>query len=371
MLRYIRKLQNALLDTEIVGKSNSVSDIVRKIYKELMEGKKEYNRIPDTASAVAQCLLTFQNSHKPDDLWHLVTPDYKKDNIWIQLKSGDNKDMEKVIHAVDLFFQNSPPPLSLKHGWFGLTYINVVWQNKMVNGMLNAFLGSFLVVFIMMTILFRSSLWGILSMIPLTITIALIYGVIGLVGKDYDMPVAVLSSLTLGLAVDFAIHFLARSRETLLQYGSWEKTLDPMFGEPARAITRNIIVIAIGFLPLLAAPLVPYKTVGFFMASILVVSGIGTLLILPALMRVLEKWLFRVSEPQTMTCNCVMCIVVSLSTVMLIAISIHQYALVHWTVLTWLAVVLIPVMVLICGVMSRRKACRVTEGKKNSEKENQ
>ena len=46
-------------------------------------------------------------------------------------------------------------------------------------------------------------------MVPLTVTIGLIYGVIGLIGKDYDMPVAVLSSLSLGLSVDYAIHFLA------------------------------------------------------------------------------------------------------------------------------------------------------------------
>ena len=38
-----------------------------------------------------------KNSHKPDDLWHLVTPDYRKANIWVQLNSGDNKDMERVI----------------------------------------------------------------------------------------------------------------------------------------------------------------------------------------------------------------------------------------------------------------------------------
>jgi hypothetical protein len=36
-------------------------------------------------------------------------------------------------------------------------------------------------------------------MVPLSITIAFIYGVIGLIGKDYDMPVAVLSSLSLKL----------------------------------------------------------------------------------------------------------------------------------------------------------------------------
>ena len=46
----------------------------------------------------------------------------------------------------------------------------------MVAGMLQSFLGSFLVVLLMMTFLFRSALWGLLSMVPLMLTIGLIYG---------------------------------------------------------------------------------------------------------------------------------------------------------------------------------------------------
>jgi hypothetical protein len=163
----------------------------------------------------------------------------------------------------------------------------------MVWGMLKSFLSSFAVVFIMMTILFRSPLWGIIAMIPLSVTIALIYGIIGIAGKDYDMPVAVLSSLTLGLAVDFAIHFLERSRMLYKKHGSWEKVIGEMFEEPARAITRNVIVIAIGFTPLLAASLVPYNTVGIFLASIMAISGMATMYILPSLIKILERQLFR------------------------------------------------------------------------------
>jgi len=163
----------------------------------------------------------------------------------------------------------------------------------MVKGMIESFLGSFVIVFLMMAFLFRSPLWGILAMAPLTVTIAFIYGIIGFVGKEYDMPVAVLSSLTLGLAVDFAIHFLERSRMAYRKHGSWKGALDEMFEEPGRAITRNVIVIAVGFTPLLAAPLVPYKTVGFFLASIMAVSGIGTMFILPALLRLMESVLFK------------------------------------------------------------------------------
>ena len=129
-------------------------------------------------------------------------------------------------------------------------------------------------------------------MLPLSVTIAFIYGTIGLVGKDYDMPIAVLSALTLGLSVDFAIHFLQRSRAIYRVTGDWREAVRELFAEPARAITRNAIVIAIGFLPLLASPLVPYNTVGFFLAAIMAVSCLVTLILLPGIMQLLRNRLF-------------------------------------------------------------------------------
>ena len=239
------QLQQALLETDVVGKSNSLADIVKTVHREFVSGEQKDYRLPANRDGVAQMLIQYESSHRKDDLWHFVTPDYRRSSIWVQLTSGDNKDMSKVVEAVERFLRDNPPPRGLVHKWFGLTYINVIWQEKMVTGMLGAFLGSFLVVFLMMTVLFRSALWGILSMIPLPVTIGLIYGAIGLIGKDYDMPVAVLSSLTLELAVDFAIHFLARSRVIYAQHKSWQAMVGPVFGEPARAITRNVIVIAV------------------------------------------------------------------------------------------------------------------------------
>jgi len=292
VLTYMSRLQDHLLTTGIVGKSNSLADVVKTVHRELFLGEAEAYRIPNTSNAVAQTLLTYQNSHRPQDLWHFVTPDFRTSSIWVQLKSGDNIDMARVVDSVDRFIQEHPPALALKHRWFGLTYINVVWQEKMVSGMLEAFIGSFLIVLVMMVVLFRSLLWGLLSMIPLTLTIGLIYGVIGLIGKDYDMPVAVLSSLSLGLSVDYAIHFLAHARVLEGKYGTWALAHRHMFGGPVRAIVRNAVVVGLGFLPLLAAPLVPYQTVGFFIAAILLTAGAATILILPALITPMASWLF-------------------------------------------------------------------------------
>ncbi len=295
VLRYISGLEEYMA-TVGAGKSSSVATIVKKVYQELRGGDAEYFTIPETANAVGESLIQYQNSHRPNDLWHFVNSDYRKINIWVQLKSGDNKDMVSLEQKVDEYINEHPPPLPLTHSWAGLTYINVVWQNKMVKGMLNALSSSYVVVLIMMIILFRSVLWGILSMVPLTVTIAFIYGFIGFIGKDYDMPVAILSSLTLGLSVDFAIHFLERSRELYKEEHSWQKVAARMFHEPARAIARNIIVIALGFLPLLLSQLVPYQTVGFFLSAIMLVSGVGTLFILPAMIKFLQQWLFKGSQ---------------------------------------------------------------------------
>lgn len=293
VLRYVESLSRHLEDNAVVGKTNGLPDIVKTVYRELLLGRDESFRIPDSADAAAQTLITYQSSHRPQDLWHFVTPDYRLASLWVQLKSGDNRDMMQVVQAAERFFEENPPPVAMDPQWFGLTYINVVWQQKMVAGMRSAFLGSFAVVFVIMTLLFRSPLWGLLSMVPLAVTIALIYGMVGIVGKDYDMPVAVLSSLALGLAVDFSIHFLARTRELYRITRSWERCVGQVFEEPARAIARNVIVIAVGFTPLLLAPLIPYRTVGVLMASILVISGVATLVILPAFIELGERWLFR------------------------------------------------------------------------------
>lgn len=291
-LRYMEKLQRYLSEGNLVGKTNSFADMVKTVYRELQGGEPHFYRIPDNSNQTAQTVLSYQSSHRPYDLWHFVTPNYDKAAIWMQLKSGDNKDMSAVIEQVETYIESNPLPEGVSVKWGGLTYINVIWQEAMVEGMLNSLMGAFVMVFVVMVLLFRSFVFGILAMIPLSLTIAFIYGLIGLAGKDYDMPVAVLSSLTLGLSVDFAIHFLDRARAIFEEKGNWNETLSAMFGEPGVAILRNAIVISIGFLPLLAAPLVPYNTVGIFLASIMATSCIVTLILLPAIMTQAQKFIF-------------------------------------------------------------------------------
>ncbi|MDD5561702.1 MAG: MMPL family transporter [Candidatus Omnitrophica bacterium] len=357
MLRYIQGLQGYLFEKGSVGKSTSLADVTRKVYYELLGGTKKNKVIPPTPQAVAQTLISFENSHKPDDLWHFVNPDYSRANIWLQLPSGDNQQMSEVVRQVDKFFKMNPAPFALSYNWAGLTYINMVWQNKMVGGMLINFLGSFIIVLFMMTVLFKSPVTGLLSMLPLTVTILFIYSLLGFTGKEYDMPVAVLSALTLGLAVDFAVHFIERSRMFYAENKSWPKTAQEMFGSPARALIKNALVISIGFLPLFASPLVPYNTVGFFMFAIMLVASIATLMILPALITGFPWLVFEETKVKAV-CSCGKCILMSIIIASTVAYILLGYKLARLNLTTIICVAVIAVLSGTCWLVSRQKTCK-------------
>jgi predicted RND superfamily exporter protein len=299
-LGYIEKLQRHLEQNTIVGATTGVTDVVKKIRYELFNADRSKFALPDNREEIAQDLFLFEISGgDPDDLFKFVTEDYSKANLWVQLREGDNQSVTSVVQSADKFFAENPPPAKLDMHWAGLPYINVIWQEKMVGGMRSSLLSSFVVVLFMMAFLFRSPLMGLISMLPLSITIMAIYAAIGFVGKPYDMPVAVLSSLTLGLSIDFAIHFIQRSKYIYKRTGDFWKTYHEMFEGLGRAIARNVLVIAVGFVPMFFSSLVPYVTVGSFFFAIMMVSGAVTMFLLPSIFIVLRNRLFPVISQKT------------------------------------------------------------------------
>ncbi|MFO7623944.1 MAG: MMPL family transporter, partial [Anaerolineales bacterium] len=246
VLTYMQGLQQHLVKHEIVGATTGLPDVVKKVRYELFEADSSQVFIPTNQDEVAQMLFLFEMSGgDPDDLFKFVTPDYDKANLWVQLNTGDNMEVQSTIEYASAYIAEHPLPVGVTAEWAGKPYINIVWQQKMVSGMGWSLLSAYAVVLIMMIILFRSLRWGLMSMLPLTITIMAIYGFIGYIGKPYDMPVAVLSSLTLGLSVDFAIHFIQRLRSIHRETGDYRKSIHEIFEGAGRAISRSVLVIAI------------------------------------------------------------------------------------------------------------------------------
>lgn len=291
MLRAIEGLQRELERDPRVGKTFSVVDYVKRINRVLHNDDPAFDRIPDSPAEVGQYLFLFGMSAKPSDLDNVVDYPFQKANLFLQLKSWDAGVMAGMIRRTEAALARHPLPGGATIRPAGIAYFNLVWSDEVLWGMLESFIAGLALVFLILIIQTRSFLWGILTFVPLLFTIAFIYGVVGLVGKDFDMPVAVLSTLSLGMAIDFAIHFVGRFQRRYAEDPDPERALLWTVARPGKGILLNAFLFAVAFSVMTFAQLTPYITVGVLIAGIMLLSAAATLIGLPSLIVIFQKHL--------------------------------------------------------------------------------
>jgi hypothetical protein len=96
------------------------------------------------------------------------------------------------------------------------------------------------------------------------------------------------------MAVDFAIHFVSRLRQRLAETGEADLpgALAWTAARPGKGIMRNAVLFAAAFSVMMVAPLTPYVVVGAFIVSMMLLSALLTILLIPALVMLGRRWLF-------------------------------------------------------------------------------
>src|SRR3989338_5373704 len=289
----IEGLQRHLEKLPVVGKTASVVDYVKRINRVLHQDDPKFDAIPDSKEAIGQYLFLFGMSAKPSDLDNVVDYPFRRANVWVQLKTWDAQAMRSVIRAVEAYKKTRATPLVFKPA--GIAWFNLVWNDEVLGDMVRGFIISLMVVLVILAFNFRSIRWAVVGYAPLVFTVILIYGFIGFIGKDFDMPISVLSCLSLGMAVDFAIHFISRFRQRLVSMKEKDVTEALLWtaARPGKGILRNAILFAASFAVMLFAPLTPYITVGAFIVSMMLLSAAMTIIYIPALVTLMQNKLFK------------------------------------------------------------------------------
>ncbi|MFZ2301038.1 MAG: MMPL family transporter [Gallionella sp.] len=295
-MRWMEGLQRHLETLPVAGKTFSVADYVKRINRVLHDDDPKFDAIPETRDTVGQYLFLFSMSAKPADLDNVINPTFQKANVWVQLKTWDAEAMRQVIQAADAYQKAHPLAVAVKPA--GIAYFNLVWNDEVLGDLVLGLMLALVVVFVILALDFRSARWALVAYVPLLFTILLIYGVVGFVGKDFDMPLSVMSTLSLGMAVDFSIHFISRFRQRLAETGggtnegALREALLWTAARPGKGILRNALLFASAFSVMLFAPLTPYIAVGAFIVSMMLLSALLTILYLPALVMLGRRWLF-------------------------------------------------------------------------------
>ncbi len=291
VLKAIETLQKDLADRQLVGTSLSVADYLKRINRVLTSNEAKAEVLPADADTAGQYLMAFSMGARPSDLNRVIDYEYQQANVLLQLRSGDAQAMQQVEARVQQLVQDQRMPFTVRAA--GPAHFNLVWNQEVLKDMILGFVIALAVVFAVLAADFRSIKWALVAYVPLLLTALLIFGVLGWSGKAIDMPVAVLSCLSLGMAVDFAIHVVTRYRQRSeeirgglpLTDDQRQQALQWVIQWPGKGVVRNALMFAVAFAVMLAAPLTPYVTVGAFIVSMMSLSALASLTLLPALIK--------------------------------------------------------------------------------------
>jgi len=153
--------------------------------------------------------------------------------------------------------------------------------------MISLFLAIF-VVSIMLMILFRSFFAGIISIIPLGMAMMILFGLMGIMGIELNIATAMLSSIMIGVGIDYTIHFLWRYKEERQNGLDYHEAVKKTLITTGRGITFNALSVIIGFSALLVSNFLPVRFFGFLVFVSILACLIGALIFIPALCIVLK-----------------------------------------------------------------------------------
>ena len=279
-----------LYETELkknpaVGNVMSIAGVIREIGKALNdEGDPFYDRIPDSRNAIAQYMELYLMSGDPEDLERMVDFEFRSAQVMIRINDGSNAALKSVLEDIETLTGDDRHATRI--GGYGLVSADLA--DLVVNGQVLSLVIALLVVFLLLSLLFRSLSAGIIGSVPLALAMTFLFGWMGYLGIKLDIATALLSSIMIGVGVDYTIHFLWRYKSERGRGMEPVEAVIKTLTTTGRGISFNAFSVILGFCALPFSVFSPLQIFGFLVIVSIFTCLIGALVIVPAMILIFK-----------------------------------------------------------------------------------
>ncbi|NOZ75840.1 MAG: MMPL family transporter [FCB group bacterium] len=291
VLKKMDALQTYLESKPVVRTTISIADIIKLMHRTVMDDDPAYEVIPDTRAKVNNLFTLYSMSGDPDDFSSLVDYDYSEGLITALLQNIPTSQMGPFIDGVNGFIHD----LGTDDFKTTLTGMIIIFQEEMYLILRSAFISisvSIVMIFLITWVFFKRLLWGLLSVLPLSAAVILNFGFMGIAGIELSHVTALLSSIIIGVGVDFAIHYVSQYRHYVDKGVPAEEISRDVMGDTGYPIMLNALS-NMGFGALMVSAFLPVRYIGGLMVFAMISTSIGTLTLLASATELLKGRLAR------------------------------------------------------------------------------
>ncbi len=220
----------------------------------------------------------------------LMSPDGREARVLLRLRDAGTREELALIGELEAkLTEVFPAGCGIEATLTGDVYLHAHAMDRFVRDMLRSLLGASVVIFMVIALLFRSGRLGAIAILPNLTPLVLTLGYMGVRGYDMNAGNVIVFAVSLGIAVDGTIHFLARFREEIQAGDSVAEAIYRSYISTGRAIVLTCILIVGGLSVLGLSKFLPSRRFAELMGVTMFGALVGDLLLLPACLRLFWK----------------------------------------------------------------------------------
>lgn len=269
-----------------INKTVSLVDIVKKLNQEFNGGDPEHYRIPDNPQLTSQLLLLFSGN-----TGRLSLGDYSAGEVMGLYPQATSSKINSLVNSANKYLNEHFSSIDAK--LVGSTRIQKVMSDKVVSSQIISLVITILVAGLIVGLIMRSFTGGVISLIPLVSAVAINFGIMGLSGIPLNLVNLIVSSIMIGIGIDYAIHLLERFQLEYEEGRDKVETFSTVLRTTGKGILSNALALAFGFGVIGLSSFSSITTVGFLLALAMMVSMISTFTVIPAILFIFKPNLLK------------------------------------------------------------------------------
>ena len=277
ILNGIDSLQSFIQQNENISVTYSIADVVKQMHRTVMDDSLKYESIPSTREKVNNLFTMYYMSGDQDGLSSMIDHNHETTLITSLSSIMSTEDIFSLVRSMTTYIEEH----SFGAEKISITGMIVVIRDMVLMVIRSSLLSiaiSVVLIGLITALFFGRVIWGALSIIPLFSAVILNFGLMGHFNITLNHITAILSSIIIGVGVDFAIHYISQFQK--LSKIKREKNVTK---DVVKDVGYPILLDAgsnMGFGALIFSVFLPVQYIGGLMVFAMISTSLGTLVLL-------------------------------------------------------------------------------------------
>jgi hypothetical protein len=283
-LRILEKIEQFLMQQEIVTQVTSVNDFFREMNKAFHNEDPAKAVLPHSRALAAQYLLLYDG----DDLEYVLNEERDRARISARIIEHNSHVVAGTIETLQRYLDELTSETAYEARITGKTLIANKLIDFIVSSQAQSLTLALVLIFLLMLRIFRSLKLGVISLVPNILPVLFNFAVMGLFDIPLNTATAIIAAVAIGIAVDDTIHFICNYQHLRQTGADAVNAVEQSILDKGHPIITTSLIMTGAFAILLFGSFVPTIQFGLLCSLIMLFAIVADLVVLPAIFLILE-----------------------------------------------------------------------------------